>query len=157
MFLQLTLQRSSSFKDFMKPKVTSPIMPDKEFVLDETVSRPATQSEGPGHGGQGRITWLGFSLFRFGCTVTRVRIKRCGKWMDRSFWLLLLFLVFMKWGFSKWKISLYCYRASIKTGQVVGQTFMFKGHIWIMEEKKVKYVRCYVNKPRFSFFKLCYL
>ncbi|XP_077464730.1 SAM and SH3 domain-containing protein 3 isoform X2 [Stigmatopora argus] len=31
---RLTLQRSSSFKDFMKAKVSSPVSPDKEFVLD---------------------------------------------------------------------------------------------------------------------------
>ncbi|XP_061542652.1 SAM and SH3 domain-containing protein 3 isoform X2 [Phycodurus eques] len=34
---KLTLQRSSSFKDFMKLKVTSPVTPAKEFVLDEAV------------------------------------------------------------------------------------------------------------------------
>ncbi|XP_057705304.1 SAM and SH3 domain-containing protein 3 [Corythoichthys intestinalis] len=33
---KLTLQRSSSFKEFMKAKVTSPVSPDKEFVLDGT-------------------------------------------------------------------------------------------------------------------------
>lgn len=36
--LQLTLQRSSSFKDFMKPKPTSPVVSEKEFTLEETVS-----------------------------------------------------------------------------------------------------------------------
>lgn len=35
---QLTLQRSSSFKDFMKPKPTSPVVSDKEFALEENVS-----------------------------------------------------------------------------------------------------------------------
>nr|XP_057931364.1 SAM and SH3 domain-containing protein 3 [Doryrhamphus excisus] len=34
---KLTLQRSSSFKDFMKPKVTSPVSSEKDLVLDETV------------------------------------------------------------------------------------------------------------------------
>lgn len=34
---QLTLQRSSSFKDFMKHKPTSPAS-DKEFTLEDTVS-----------------------------------------------------------------------------------------------------------------------
>lgn len=36
--LQLTLQRSSSFKDFMKPKPTSPVVSEKEFSLEENVS-----------------------------------------------------------------------------------------------------------------------
>ncbi|KAK5608841.1 hypothetical protein CRENBAI_019644 [Crenichthys baileyi] len=34
---KLTLQRSSSFKDFMKHKPTSPVVPDKEFTLEEHV------------------------------------------------------------------------------------------------------------------------
>lgn len=36
--LQLTLQRSSSFKDFMKHKPTSPGVSEKEFTLEENVS-----------------------------------------------------------------------------------------------------------------------
>ncbi|XP_041846028.1 SAM and SH3 domain-containing protein 3 [Melanotaenia boesemani] len=32
---KLTLQRSSSFKDFMKPKPTSPVVSEKEFTLEE--------------------------------------------------------------------------------------------------------------------------
>uniref|UniRef100_A0A8C6TJE8 SAM and SH3 domain containing 3 n=1 Tax=Neogobius melanostomus TaxID=47308 RepID=A0A8C6TJE8_9GOBI len=35
---ELTLQRSSSFKDFMKHKPTSPVGADKEFTLDETAT-----------------------------------------------------------------------------------------------------------------------
>ncbi|XP_056130808.1 SAM and SH3 domain-containing protein 3 [Lampris incognitus] len=35
---KLSLQRSSSFKDFMKPKTPSPVVTDKEFTLDETVA-----------------------------------------------------------------------------------------------------------------------
>lgn len=37
---QLTLQRSSSFKDFMKHKPTSPVASEKEFTLEENVSWP---------------------------------------------------------------------------------------------------------------------
>ncbi len=37
-YLQLTLQRSSSFKDFMKHKPTSPVVSEKEFTLEEHVS-----------------------------------------------------------------------------------------------------------------------
>ncbi|XP_061143625.1 SAM and SH3 domain-containing protein 3 [Syngnathus typhle] len=50
---KLTLQRSSSFKDFMKPKVTSPVTPDKEFVLDETVEGSVTD-EGKSAGKLGK-------------------------------------------------------------------------------------------------------
>lgn len=39
--LQLSLQRSSSFKDFMKHKPSSPIATDKEFTLEENVSWPS--------------------------------------------------------------------------------------------------------------------
>ncbi|KAM9850400.1 SAM and SH3 domain-containing protein 3 [Aulostomus maculatus] len=35
---KLTLQRSSSFKEFMKHKPTSPIVSEKEFTLEETVA-----------------------------------------------------------------------------------------------------------------------
>lgn len=41
---QLSLQRSSSFKDFAKAKVSSPVASEKEFNLDENVSaRPHPQ------------------------------------------------------------------------------------------------------------------
>ncbi|CAK6964698.1 SAM and SH3 domain-containing protein 3 [Scomber scombrus] len=42
---KLTLQRSSSFKDFMKPKPTSPVVSDKEFHLEETVADGVTAEE----------------------------------------------------------------------------------------------------------------
>ncbi|MGH0161251.1 UNVERIFIED_CONTAM: hypothetical protein FKN15_060739 [Acipenser sinensis] len=35
---QLSLQRSSSFKDFMKPKPSSPVVCEKPFPLDESVT-----------------------------------------------------------------------------------------------------------------------
>ncbi|KAG5263570.1 hypothetical protein AALO_G00266240 [Alosa alosa] len=44
---KLTLQRSSSFKDFMKPKPSSPVVADPESILDET-------AEGPGHEDTGK-------------------------------------------------------------------------------------------------------
>ncbi|XP_077387586.1 SAM and SH3 domain-containing protein 3 isoform X2 [Festucalex cinctus] len=53
---KLTLQRSSSFKDFMKPtKVTSPVTPDKEFVLHETVE--ASVADGGKSGGKLSKKW----------------------------------------------------------------------------------------------------
>ncbi|KAM4586960.1 SAM and SH3 domain-containing protein 3 [Fundulus diaphanus] len=42
---KLTLQRSSSFKDFMKHKPTSPCAPDKEFTLDEHAADPDAAEE----------------------------------------------------------------------------------------------------------------
>lgn len=42
---KLTLQRSSSFKDFMKPKPTSPVVSEKEFHLEETVIEGVTAEE----------------------------------------------------------------------------------------------------------------
>ncbi|XP_033488435.1 SAM and SH3 domain-containing protein 3 [Epinephelus lanceolatus] len=42
---KLTLQRSSSFKDFMKHKPTSPVVSEKEFSLEETVPEGVTPEE----------------------------------------------------------------------------------------------------------------
>ncbi|XP_063342060.1 SAM and SH3 domain-containing protein 3 [Pelmatolapia mariae] len=42
---KLTLQRSSSFKDFMKPKPTSPVVSEKEFSLEENVADGVTAEE----------------------------------------------------------------------------------------------------------------
>lgn len=42
---KLTLQRSSSFKDFMKHKPTSPVVSEKEFSLEESVSEAITAEE----------------------------------------------------------------------------------------------------------------
>ncbi|XP_019739619.1 SAM and SH3 domain-containing protein 3 isoform X2 [Hippocampus comes] len=70
---KLTLQRSSSFKDFMKPKVTSPVMPDKEFVLDETVEESVT--EGGKSGGKLSKKWR-YVISR---TITRKNSKMVQK------------------------------------------------------------------------------
>ncbi|XP_037636345.1 SAM and SH3 domain-containing protein 3 [Sebastes umbrosus] len=42
---KLTLQRSSSFKDFMKHKPTSPVVSEKEFTLEEHVADGVTAEE----------------------------------------------------------------------------------------------------------------
>ncbi|XP_034037638.1 SAM and SH3 domain-containing protein 3 [Thalassophryne amazonica] len=42
---KVPLQRSSSFKDFMKPKLASPITPDKEFTLEEAPDMVAPADE----------------------------------------------------------------------------------------------------------------
>ncbi|XP_075959464.1 SAM and SH3 domain-containing protein 3 [Anarhichas minor] len=42
---KLTLQRSSSFKDFMKHKPTSPVATDKEFTLEENLAEGVTPEE----------------------------------------------------------------------------------------------------------------
>lgn len=42
---KLTLQRSSSFKDFMKHKPTSPVVSEKEFTLEENVADGVTAEE----------------------------------------------------------------------------------------------------------------
>ncbi|XP_054453400.1 SAM and SH3 domain-containing protein 3 [Anoplopoma fimbria] len=42
---KLTLQRSSSFKDFMKHKPTSPVVSEKEFVLEENFAEGVTAEE----------------------------------------------------------------------------------------------------------------
>ncbi|XP_069550379.1 SAM and SH3 domain-containing protein 3 [Brachyistius frenatus] len=42
---KLTLQRSSSFKDFMKHKPTSPVVSEKEFTLEENLADDVTVEE----------------------------------------------------------------------------------------------------------------
>nr|XP_020446167.1 SAM and SH3 domain-containing protein 3 isoform X2 [Monopterus albus] len=42
---KLTLQRSSSFKDFMKHKPTSPVVSEKEFTLEEHVAENITEEQ----------------------------------------------------------------------------------------------------------------
>ncbi|KAM4621551.1 SAM and SH3 domain-containing protein 3 [Polymixia lowei] len=42
---KLSLQRSNSFKDFMKHKPTSPVVTDKEFTLDETEAEGVPEAE----------------------------------------------------------------------------------------------------------------
>nr|XP_019950060.1 PREDICTED: SAM and SH3 domain-containing protein 3 [Paralichthys olivaceus] len=42
---KLTLQRSSSFKDFMKHKPTSPVVSEKEFTLEENVNEAVPGEE----------------------------------------------------------------------------------------------------------------
>ncbi|KAG8003904.1 SAM and SH3 domain-containing protein 3 [Nibea albiflora] len=42
---KLTLQRSSSFKDFMKSKPTSPVVSEKEFTLEENVAEGVAAEE----------------------------------------------------------------------------------------------------------------
>ncbi|NXE54862.1 SASH3 protein, partial [Casuarius casuarius] len=44
---QLSLQRSSSFKDYAKAKVSSPVVTDKEFNLDENIPEDEAGSAGP--------------------------------------------------------------------------------------------------------------
>ncbi|NXK00423.1 SASH3 protein, partial [Corythaixoides concolor] len=44
---QLSLQRSSSFKDFTKSKVSSPVPTEKEFNLEENIPEDESSSAGP--------------------------------------------------------------------------------------------------------------
>lgn len=44
---QLSLQRSSSFKDFAKSKVSSPVTSEKEFNLEENIPEDEPSSAGP--------------------------------------------------------------------------------------------------------------
>jgi hypothetical protein len=53
-FFQLSLQRSSSFKDFAKSKPSSPVVSEKEFNLDDNVSFRDSLSSGKRGGGRGK-------------------------------------------------------------------------------------------------------
>uniref|UniRef100_A0AAY5KLZ8 SH3 domain-containing protein n=1 Tax=Esox lucius TaxID=8010 RepID=A0AAY5KLZ8_ESOLU len=70
----LTLQRSSSFKDFMKPK--SPVVVDKEFNLDHTVPEDGPMEDAGKSGGkQGKKSWRNV----ISRTMTRKTSKRVQK------------------------------------------------------------------------------
>ncbi|KAJ8015126.1 hypothetical protein DPEC_G00022920 [Dallia pectoralis] len=71
---KLTLQRSSSFKDFMKPK--SPVVVDKEFHLDHTVPEDGPmQDAGKGDSKHGKKSWRTV----ISRTMTRKTSKRVQK------------------------------------------------------------------------------
>uniref|UniRef100_A0A8C7H5C1 SAM and SH3 domain containing 3 n=1 Tax=Oncorhynchus kisutch TaxID=8019 RepID=A0A8C7H5C1_ONCKI len=71
---KLTLQRSSSFKDFMKPK--SPVVLDKEFNLDYTVPEDVSEEEAVKSGSkQGKKSWRNV----ISRTMTRKTSKRVQK------------------------------------------------------------------------------
>ncbi|CAB1337417.1 unnamed protein product [Coregonus sp. 'balchen'] len=71
---KLTLQRSSSFKDFMKPR--SPVVVDKEFNLDYTVPEDVTVEEAVKSGSkQGKKSWRNV----ISRTMTRKTSKRVQK------------------------------------------------------------------------------
>ena len=66
-FSQLSLQRSSSFKDFAKSKPSSPVVSEKEFNLDDNVSFRASLGDlasGPGLGSGGEEGRKGKEDFR---------------------------------------------------------------------------------------------
>ncbi|KAM6252106.1 SAM and SH3 domain-containing protein 3 isoform 1-T1 [Spheniscus humboldti] len=56
---KLSLQRSSSFKDFAKSKVSSPVLSEKEFSLEENIPEDASSSTGPDDAAQSSGMKLG--------------------------------------------------------------------------------------------------
>ncbi|XP_018588784.1 SAM and SH3 domain-containing protein 3 [Scleropages formosus] len=73
---KLSLQRSSSFKDFMKPKPTSPVVADKEFTLGETlVEDEALEDSGKGSSKLGK---------RWRAVITRTMTRRTSKMVQKT-------------------------------------------------------------------------
>ncbi|KAJ8401763.1 hypothetical protein AAFF_G00377340 [Aldrovandia affinis] len=71
---KLTLQRSSSFKDFMKPKPSSPVVSDKPFPLDETESEH-TEDYGNSGGTLGK---------KWRAVITRTMTRKTSKMVRKA-------------------------------------------------------------------------
>uniref|UniRef100_A0A668A1F6 SAM and SH3 domain containing 3 n=1 Tax=Myripristis murdjan TaxID=586833 RepID=A0A668A1F6_9TELE len=70
------LQRSSSFKDFMKHKPTSPVVPDKEFTLEETVSEGVVAEDAVKSGSKLGKKWRN--------VISRTMTRKTSKMVQRA-------------------------------------------------------------------------
>ncbi|XP_028815965.1 SAM and SH3 domain-containing protein 3 isoform X2 [Denticeps clupeoides] len=72
---KLTLQRSSSFKDFMKPKPPSPAVADSDFNIDETLLEASAHEEaGKGSGKSGKWRKI----------ITRTMTRKTSKMVQKA-------------------------------------------------------------------------
>ncbi|KAM9741098.1 SAM and SH3 domain-containing protein 3 [Menidia menidia] len=73
---KLTLQRSSSFKDFMKPKPTSPVVSEKEFSLEENAAEDVTAEEAVKSGSKLGKKWRN--------VISRTMTRKTSKMVQRA-------------------------------------------------------------------------
>ncbi|NXC32772.1 SASH3 protein, partial [Campylorhamphus procurvoides] len=74
--LQLSLQRSSSFKDFGKSKVSSPVPSEKEFNLEENIPENDQSSAGPEDSTRNSGTKLGR---KWRAVISRTMNRKMGR------------------------------------------------------------------------------
>ncbi|KAI1898112.1 hypothetical protein AGOR_G00068990 [Albula goreensis] len=72
---KLSLQRSSSFKDFMKPKPSSPVVADKEFHLEETPEDMPLEDAGKSGGKLGK---------KWRAVITRTMTRKTSKMVQKA-------------------------------------------------------------------------
>ncbi|KAG9338648.1 hypothetical protein JZ751_025486 [Albula glossodonta] len=72
---KLSLQRSSSFKDFMKPKPSSPVVADKEFHLEETPEDMPLEEAGKSGGKLGK---------KWRAVITRTMTRKTSKMVQKA-------------------------------------------------------------------------
>ncbi|NXP07147.1 SASH3 protein, partial [Thinocorus orbignyianus] len=78
---QLSLQRSSSFKDFAKSKVSSPAPSEKEFNLEENIPEDEPSSTGPEDGARSSGTKLGK---KWRAVISRTMNRKMGRMAVRA-------------------------------------------------------------------------
>ncbi|NXX85788.1 SASH3 protein, partial [Urocolius indicus] len=78
---QLSLQRSSSFKDFAKSKVSSPVPSEKEFNLEEKIPEDEPSSAGPEEAARGSGMKLGK---KWRAVISRTMNRKMGRMAVRA-------------------------------------------------------------------------
>ncbi|XP_065585324.1 SAM and SH3 domain-containing protein 3 isoform X4 [Cyrtonyx montezumae] len=73
---KLSLQRSSSFKDFAKSKVSSPVTSEKEFNLEENIPEDEPSSAGPEEAARGSGMKLGK---KWRAVISRTMNRKMGR------------------------------------------------------------------------------
>ncbi|NXJ14519.1 SASH3 protein, partial [Odontophorus gujanensis] len=73
---QLSLQRSSSFKDFAKSKVSSPVTSEKEFNLEENIPEDEPSGAGPEEAARGSGMKLGK---KWRAVISRTMNRKMGR------------------------------------------------------------------------------
>ncbi|NXJ86152.1 SASH3 protein, partial [Trogon melanurus] len=73
---QLSLQRSSSFKDFAKSKVSSPVPTEKEFNLEENIPEDESSGSGPDDAARSSGTKLGK---KWRAVISRTMNRKMGR------------------------------------------------------------------------------
>ncbi|XP_021262005.1 SAM and SH3 domain-containing protein 3 isoform X2 [Numida meleagris] len=80
---KLSLQRSSSFKDFAKSKVSSPVASEKEFNLEENIPEDEPSSAGPEEAARGSGSGMKLSK-KWRAVISRTMNRKMGRMAVRA-------------------------------------------------------------------------
>ncbi|XP_015715544.1 SAM and SH3 domain-containing protein 3 isoform X3 [Coturnix japonica] len=80
---KLSLQRSSSFKDFAKSKVSSPVTSEKEFNLEENIPEDEPSSAGPEEAARGGGSGMKLSK-KWRAVISRTMNRKMGRMAVRA-------------------------------------------------------------------------